>query len=269
MRPATERVKETLSPIDVHQTWGESFLAEPLDSFYESAFDFIRDQILTQPGQLILDAGCGLGRHAVRLARRGFEVVGIDYAASALRVAQQHIQQTGNQGNIKLAAADMLNLGIQDAAFDHVISWGVLVHIPEVDQAIAELARVLRPGGCLVLVEANLHSLESRLMRRLSPLLRKEGARLLSAGEKGVEYWVQTPQGELLSRHTNMDWLHRELAHHDLSVRTHIASQFFQVYVKFRPGALQQGIHWFNRIWFEKIRRPGPSFGNMIIAAKA
>jgi ubiquinone/menaquinone biosynthesis C-methylase UbiE len=268
MTQPTDKLKSTLKPAEVHQTWGDAFLDPAIDAFYEEAFDRIANTLNPQRGTTILDAGCGLGRHTVRLAKRGFIVFGFDFAPSALGLARSYIEEHETQGSTRLSAADLLQIGARGAAFDHVISWGVLVHIPEVDKALSELVRVLKPGGRMVLIEVNKNSLESRLVRTYSGRSRRSSARVLPANERGIEYWTQTPKGELLSRHTDINWLNRRMDELGCSAVSRTATQFFQIYVKFRPGLVKQSIHRFNHLWFKHARMPGPSFGNLIVFEK-
>jgi SAM-dependent methyltransferase len=108
------------------------------------------------PGSRILDVGCGSGRHtaaAYRLA--GALVVGVDPAWADLGAARQrlHLHDRLNEhggGRWALCAADGRHLPFADGGFDLVICAEVLEHIPDHADAIAEITRVLRPGGDLV-----------------------------------------------------------------------------------------------------------------------
>jgi SAM-dependent methyltransferase len=107
------------------------------------------------PGVLLLDLGCGFGRHAFEAARRGAAVVAID--AGADEVAQVRgtigaMLEAGELGTGHPASAvqgDALALPFPDATFHRVIASEVLEHIPDDVSAMRELARVLRPGGAM------------------------------------------------------------------------------------------------------------------------
>jgi SAM-dependent methyltransferase len=102
------------------------------------------------PGDRVLDLGCGAGRHAYEAMRRGADVVAYDVDAAAVKdtatvmAAMDDCDGTGAAVN-----GDALRLPFADAAFDRVIAAEVLEHIPADTVVIAELARVLRPGGVL------------------------------------------------------------------------------------------------------------------------
>jgi ubiquinone/menaquinone biosynthesis C-methylase UbiE len=91
-----------------------------------------------------LDAGCGTGRHAVRLAERGCTTVGIDLSDAMLREA------SAKAASAHFAGGDLRALPFPDATFDLVVSSLAICHLPEPSSALRELARVLRPGGTLV-----------------------------------------------------------------------------------------------------------------------
>jgi SAM-dependent methyltransferase len=103
----------------------------------------------------VLDLGCGFGRHAFEAARRGAQVVALDAGPEELRDVQGmflamltagELEQDAHAGAVR---ADALRLPFCDGAFDRVIAAEVLEHIPDDARAMAELARVLRPGGTM------------------------------------------------------------------------------------------------------------------------
>jgi ubiquinone/menaquinone biosynthesis C-methylase UbiE len=104
-------------------------------------------------GEVLLDVGCGQGRHTFEALKRGASVVSVDLDRSRLT----HVRAMGSAllrgGEIDISVSnlvletDALRLPFQDGAFDRVIASEVLEHIIEDETAMAEIARVLKPGG--------------------------------------------------------------------------------------------------------------------------
>lgn len=105
------------------------------------------------PGDLVLDAGAGFGRHAYEVARRGGRIVALDYADDEVRTTRATFGAMLEEGQIRRDSyvgalrGDATRLPFPDDTFDRVITSEVLEHIQDDVSAIAELVRVLRPGG--------------------------------------------------------------------------------------------------------------------------
>lgn len=93
----------------------------------------------------LLEVGSGMGVDSVRLARCGFAVTAVDLTQPAIDLARRLATLRGVP--IEFRVGDAENLEFADASFDAVYSFGVLHHTPNIDRAISELHRVLRPGG--------------------------------------------------------------------------------------------------------------------------
>ena len=107
-------------------------------------------------GERVLDLGCGFGRHAFEAARRGGRVVALDAGADEVVRVRETFAAMSESGEIDPSATpidsvrgDALRLPFADDSFDRVIASEVLEHIPDDVAAMAELARVLRPGGTM------------------------------------------------------------------------------------------------------------------------
>jgi SAM-dependent methyltransferase len=106
-------------------------------------------------GDLVLDLGCGFGRHAYEALRRGARVVACDLSPDELREVRatfQVMHEMGEAPPVGMATttcADATRLPFPDGTFDRVIASEVMEHIPDDLAALDELTRVLRPGGVL------------------------------------------------------------------------------------------------------------------------
>ncbi|MCL6557896.1 MAG: class I SAM-dependent methyltransferase [Firmicutes bacterium] len=108
-----------------------------------------------QPGEQILDAGCGTGILALELASRGLRVTGVDLSEKMLALAREKIY--GHK--VGFLRADICALPFSDGYFDAVICFTVLEFVGEPESALQELWRVLKPGGRLVIGVLNRFSL--------------------------------------------------------------------------------------------------------------
>ena len=95
----------------------------------------------------VLEIGCGTGVHAQLLAEAGARVTAVDLTPTAVRLTRRRLATAHLGADVREADAE--SLPFADASFDFVWSWGVIHHSESTDRVIAEIARVLRPGGRL------------------------------------------------------------------------------------------------------------------------
>jgi SAM-dependent methyltransferase len=104
--------------------------------------DLVLEWVKPQRGQKILDVGCGRGHLVKALTGRGIEAWGIDLNPNATELA----------GDLNVQTMSAAALEFADASFDSVVSFHAIEHIPPLKGAMAEIARVVRPGGKVLLV---------------------------------------------------------------------------------------------------------------------
>ncbi len=104
------------------------------------------DRLELKPGDRLLDAGCGGGRHCFGAMDRGATVIGLDLDVESLKLARAGMHDRNPKGGGVLQA-DVFKLPFADHAFDHVICSEVMEHVHDYATAIRELVRVLKPGG--------------------------------------------------------------------------------------------------------------------------
>ncbi|MEX2292985.1 MAG: class I SAM-dependent methyltransferase [Acidimicrobiales bacterium] len=115
------------------------------------------DQLDVREGDLLLDMGCGAGRHAFESFRVGARVVAFDYSAAELKdvgglfAAMRDAGEAGTQPGAMAVTTngDALRLPFADNTFDRIIASEVLEHVSDDQVALNEILRVLKPGGSL------------------------------------------------------------------------------------------------------------------------
>lgn len=113
--------------------------------------EVIFDQLLAGKnleGRRLLDAGCGTGYFSQRALTTGARVTSVDIGVNLLKEARK-------KGAAQPVASDITNLSFADESFDVVVSSECIEHTPSPETAVAELVRVLRPGGILVVTCPN------------------------------------------------------------------------------------------------------------------
>ncbi len=130
---------------DMHATWCGS----PFYRHYHASF--LAELRALPAGSLILETGCGLGRDGLELLRSGYRVVETDIAPGSLAEARRLHGEEGFSHSSAHLLADAENLPFADASFDGAFTVASLHHLPDPLAALAEIRRVLRPGGLFAL----------------------------------------------------------------------------------------------------------------------
>jgi SAM-dependent methyltransferase len=135
---------ERVSPRQGYDLWSEAYDSTPnpvvaMDSRHTIAL------LSPQPGELILDAGCGTGRNLSKLHRAGSSAIGIDFSYGMLKVARR------NYPNFPVSLADLeRTLPFETGSFDAVLCALIGEHLSALRSVLHEFYRVLKQGGRLV-----------------------------------------------------------------------------------------------------------------------
>ena len=132
-------------------------------------------------GLSVLEIGCGLGTDGAQFARAGAHYTGVDLTEAAVELARRRFELFDLAGTFRTADAEQLDFA--DESFDVVYSHGVLHHTPDTERAVAEVHRVLKPGGRAVVMLYHRDSYNYRFNIRL---FRRAGAHLLKS-ETGLK----------------------------------------------------------------------------------
>lgn len=177
----------------------------------------ILDTLNLQVGERVIDVGCGPGlltqEMALAVGENG-RVVGIDTSEAMLDIARRRCE---GLDQIRIANGDAITIEEKDDSFDAVACVQVLLYVPSVKDAIAEIYRVLRPGGRLVIMETDwrgtvLNSSDESLTRkiisswdldvpspglpvRMSPMLRQHGFRAIRVHALPIVSTSYNPDG--------------------------------------------------------------------------
>lgn len=136
---------------------------------YHAMLDELETSVVSPlaQGRSLLEAGCGTGLILNRLRPIAARACGVDLSAGMLQRAQQR--------GLSVAQASITALPFADESFDVVCSFKVLAHIPDIETAVAELFRVVRPGGHAVLEFYNALSLRYLVKRAFGPQAISDG----------------------------------------------------------------------------------------------
>src|SRR5262245_46763356 len=104
--------------------------------------DRIMDYLRPRPGARFLDAGCGIGDHTARIARRGYECVGMDISPTILEKAEERMRAFGLSSRVRFTRQALEDMSLSGELFDVVHCRGVLMHIPEWKTALRSLCAV-------------------------------------------------------------------------------------------------------------------------------
>lgn len=201
VRPKTEQVEEMFDSIAPAYDFMNRAMTLGIDKLWRAkAVKMIRRR---QPAD-ILDVATGTGDLAIKLAREipGVRVTGVDLSEQMLAIGRDKVRLAGLSDRISLSKADCLALPMADASFDAVtVAYGVR-NFEHLAQGYREMARVLRPGGMLCVVELSVP--QSRLVRpfyelytrRIIPVI----GRIVSSDRSAYTYLPASiaamPQGE-------------------------------------------------------------------------
>jgi 2-polyprenyl-6-hydroxyphenyl methylase/3-demethylubiquinone-9 3-methyltransferase len=137
-----------------HRWWDPQSEFRPLHEINPLRLEWIQSQCPLK-GKRVLDVGCGGGILSDSMARKGAEVVGIDLAAKALRVAQLHALEASTP-NVQYREISAEALADQEpGSFDAVTCMEMLEHVPDPSSVVRACSRLVKPGGWVFISTIN------------------------------------------------------------------------------------------------------------------
>jgi SAM-dependent methyltransferase len=264
------KVKSQMNRLDIHDVWEATYRTPGNERLFEQCYDYIAETVGQPRGSRALDIGGGIGANSVRLARRGYQVESCDYSEPILERAHANVNRQGLADRIAISRQDITDLTFSDGSFDLTLCWGVLMHIPDVDDALSQLVRVTKPGGYLVFEEVNLRSPEAWLNRvywRALSALRKKKIRGVGT-EAGVEHSVDFRGEKLFWRQIRLAWLIQQLANRHCRLVDARAGMFTELHLPL-PRLLQTPFDAWNRFYQRNLGWTSAAKHSILIFAKS
>jgi ubiquinone/menaquinone biosynthesis C-methylase UbiE len=135
------------------RAWGDHYPADvaPYSSCTKELLEQVREELEVPAGGTVADLGCGAGGVGLWLAKvLHVRLEGIDCSFHAIEIAQQRVTEWGLAGRARFRVGDFSATGLDSASVDAAISIDALPFAVDIDSALAETRRILRPGGRLV-----------------------------------------------------------------------------------------------------------------------
>jgi ubiquinone/menaquinone biosynthesis C-methylase UbiE len=154
--------------------WAGSYDTGIVSIFFRMCYRKIRPSLNLQDGMRLLDVGCGTGSLLKELSESGKELnlYGIDLSPEMIATARVKLK---DEKHIELYEGSAADLPFQSNYFDYVVCMNSLHHHADPKQSLTEMARVLKPGGMMILMDGFVDSTVRKVLSRTARVLRNEG----------------------------------------------------------------------------------------------
>lgn len=154
------------------------------------------DLLELRPGMRIIDVGCGTGdftRHLANLVAGRCRIIGVDARTASLRIAASETRKAGFSNRISYKKGDAYRIPVEDDFADLTCCRSLLLHLTDAQRAVAEMARITKPGGIVAAVEPgrmrSFYDPDNKKLTELDEELRRaylEGMRKVEGKEFGI-----------------------------------------------------------------------------------
>jgi SAM-dependent methyltransferase len=225
-------LKETYARTEIHDEWESLYRGNPLlDRINDRQMDRIIRALGVRQGSIVLDAGCGVGDHTLRIARRGYRCVGVDISRHILAQARVRVAREGLDSRVQLLCLALEDLPFPPDTFDAIHCRGVLMHVPDWQKALSNLCRVLKRGGRIAILEDNDRSLHAALVLVARRLPWRESKSALVRSPDGLEFWSNEAGSPFVYRMASIAGLRSRLRRDGLVVTERFPTSLIDVAV--------------------------------------
>ncbi len=256
-------------PFELRQTidaWDSDYYQPIAARYYDRAVPRTLELLGTKPGDTVLDAGCGPGVHSIRAARAGLKVKAVDISETMLAEARERVHRAGVDDSVEFAREDLTHLSFPDGTFRHVYSWGVIIHIHDIELALDELIRIVAPGGRLALYVTNASAWDHKFEAVARFLVGKplKGAEQLPMGQgiwydwQGERLWVWRIDVRALTRYVEARGMRRV---------ARVVGEFSEIQRRV-PSPFRQLLLHGNNLAYWLGLPPGPAATNLFVFEK-
>jgi SAM-dependent methyltransferase len=246
--------------------WDSDYYHPIAERYYDRAVPEMLKLLGAKPGDIVLDAGCGPGVHSVRAAKAGMKLKAIDISEAMLAEAARRVERAGVADSVEFAREDLTRLSFPDGAFDRIFSWGVIIHIRDIESALDELIRVCAPGGRLALHVTNASAWDYTIENVGRFLIRKplKGLERLPMGQglwydwQGDKLWVWRVDARALTRYVEARGMKRV---------ARVVGEFTELQRRVTGPLRRLMLRW-NNLAYRLGLPPGPATTNLFVFEK-
>jgi len=259
-------LRKTYEQSSIHDGWESVYRGNPRqDRLNDALMDRIVAEVGAPPDGLFLDAGCGVGDQAIRIAKRGYRCMGVDISSTILADARRRVDELHLDDRVSFSCQGLEDLGF-DAVFDAVHCRGVLMHIPDWERALASLCRAVKPGGALVIVETNTQGLELALVKLVRTVQHRKSEMRETPG--GVEFWSTHNDEPFVVRVTRQSRIVELMRDNGVRAERRLPTEFIDPH-RFGGGFLRNTMIQVNRLYLGLGLPARFTSSNLVIGRKA